>query len=66
MATMKMVILDEKLKSPKTHEKHVKTTLRTYQSCPMQKTARKNFENWKKWPLCKGYSLCKMVSLDER
>ena len=25
-----------------------------------------HFENWKKWPLCKGYSLCKMVSLAQK
>ena len=25
-----------------------------------------HFENWQKWPQCKGYSLCKMVSLGKK
>ena len=25
-----------------------------------------NNENWQKWALCKGYSLCKMVSLGQK
>ena len=27
---------------------------------------REHFENWQKWPQCKGYSLCKVVSLAQK
>ena len=52
-----------------------KTAVEAHYSCFMQKTAQKkqiifekwdHFENWQKWPQCKGYSLCKMVSFDQK
>ena len=52
-----------------------KAAVEAYYSCFMQKTAPKkqlifekldHFENWQKWPQCKGYSLCKMVSLAQK
>ena len=52
-----------------------KTAVEAHYSCIMQKTAPKkplifekwdHFENWQKWPQCKGYSLCKMVSLGQK
>ena len=52
-----------------------KTFLQTHSSCSMQKTAPKkqlifekweHFENGQRWPQCKGYSPCKILSLDQK
>ena len=52
-----------------------KTTLESHNNCSMQKTDLKNssysrnkriLKMRKKWPLGKGYSLCKMDSLDQK
>ena len=57
-----------KIKIPK---KHVKNGCRsTFQLYYAKNGPKKqlifekwdHFENWQKWPLCKGYSLCRMVS----
>ena len=50
------------------------TAVEAHYSCIMQKTAPKplifekwdSFENLQKWPQCKAYSLCKMVSLGQK
>ena len=56
-------------------ENNGKTAVEAHYSCIMQKTAPKkklifekwdHFKNWQKWPQCKGYSLCKMVSLSQK
>ena len=52
-----------------------KAAVEAHYSCFMQKQGSKkqlifekwdHFENWQKWPQCKGYSLCKMVSLGQK
>ena len=52
-----------------------KTFLQTHSSCSMQKTAKKkqlifekweHFENGRKWPQCKGYSPCKILTLGQK
>ena len=52
-----------------------KMFVQTHSSCCMQKTAPKNrlifekwehFENGQKWPQCKGYSPCKILSLGQK
>ena len=52
-----------------------KTAVEAHYSCIMQKNCSKkqlifekshHFENWQKGPQCKGYSLCKMVSLGQK
>ena len=52
-----------------------KTFLQTHSGCSMQKTAPKkqlifekweHFENGQKWPQCKGYSPCKILSLGQK
>ena len=52
-----------------------KTAVETHYSCIMQKRAPKkqlpfekwdHFENWQKRPQCKGYSLCKVVTLPQK
>ena len=52
-----------------------KTAVEAHYSCIMQKNGSKkqlifeksdHFENWQKWPQCKGYSSCKMVSLGQK
>ena len=67
----KMPSLAQTLKLPKTcvkrHHKHITAVL-------FKKPSKKHlifekwddFENRQKWPLCKGYSLCKMVSLRQK
>ena len=67
----KMVSLRQKIKLLKTCEKrlhkHITAVL-------FKKRSKKHlifekwddFENRQKWPLCKGYSLCKMVSLRQK
>ena len=67
----KMVCLRQKIKLLKTCEKrlhkHITAVL-------FKKRSKKHlifekwddFENRQKWPLCKGYSLCKMVSLRQK
>ena len=67
----KMVILAQKIKLPKTCEKrfykHIGDVLCKKR---LQKTLhiREMRPFWKleKWPLCKGYSLCKMVILRQK
>ena len=66
-----MVSLGQKLKVPKRYEKrlykHIRIVLckkRLEKQLIFQKW--EDFENWHKWPLGKGYSLCKMVSLGQK
>ena len=68
----KMVSLGHKLKLPKICEKRL---FKDNAVGVMQKTGSKKhliFEKWddskngQKWPLCMGYSLCKMVSLGQK
>ena len=70
MATMQrqMVSLAQKLKMPKTCDKRLYKHIRLVlckNGSKKQLIFEKwdHFENWQKWPQCKGYSLCKMVSL---
>ena len=67
----KMPSLAQTLKLPKTCVKR----LQKHITAVLFKTRSKNhlifekwddFENRQKWPLCKGYSLCKMVSLRQK
>ena len=67
----KMVILGQKIKLPKTWEKrfykHITDVLCQRR---LQKTLHirevRRFWKLEKWPLCKGYSLCKMVILGQK
>ena len=67
----KMVSLGQKLKCEK-HAKHsCRSTLHLYYAengSIKQLLFEKwdHFENWQKWPQCKGYSLCKVVSLGHK
>ena len=67
----KMVSLGQKLKLPKICEKR----LFKYNTVVVCKSASKKhliFEKWddnengQKWPLCKGYGVCKVVSLGQK
>ena len=66
-----MVSLGQKIKLPKTCEKrffkHITDVLGKKK---LKKTLnigeRRRFLKLEKWPQCKGYSLCKMVSLGEK
>ena len=67
----KKVSLGQKLKVPKRYEKrlyeHIRIVLcqkRLEKQLIFQKW--EDFENWQKWPLGKGYSLCKMASLGQK
>ena len=67
----KMIILAQKIKLPKTCEKrfynHITDVLCKKR---LQKTLHiremRRFWKLEKWPLCKGYSLCKMVILGQK
>ena len=78
MATMqklyslwKMVILGQEINLPKTFEKrfykHITDLLckKRLQKAPNIREIRR-FWNLQKWPLCKKYSLCKMVILGQK
>ena len=66
-----MVTLGQKIKLLKTCEKrlynHIIVVLCKKR---IEKTANigeiRDLENWQKWPLGKGYSLCKMVTLGQK
>ena len=67
----KMVSLGQKLKMPKTCNKrlykHIRLVLckkRLRRQLIFEKWD--HFENWSKWSLCKGSSLCKVVSLGQK
>ena len=56
-------------------EKHAKNSCRSTLQLYYAKNGSKkqqifekwdHFENWQKWPQCKGYRLCKMVSLGQK
>ena len=67
-----MVSLAQKLKFVKTCQKrlykHITMVLRKkpLQQRPKNKNKKVDFKNWKKWPPCKAYRLCKMVSLAQK
>ena len=63
----KMVSLAQKLKMPKTCDKRLYKHIRLV-LCKKKLIFEKSdhFENWQKWPLCKGHSLCKVVSLGQK
>ena len=68
----KMVSLAQKLKMPKTCDKrlykHIRLVLWKKNSSKNQLIFEKwdHFQNWQKWPLCKGYSLSKVVILGQK
>ena len=67
----KMVSLRQKIKLPKTCvkrlQKHITAVLfKTRSKKHLIFEKWDDFENRQKWPLCKGYSLCKMVSLRQK
>ena len=65
----KMVSLGKKFTSPKNMGS---TVVQEHYSSSVQKTAGKKHQMFEKWddfenrPCCKGYSLCKLVSLDQK
>ena len=66
-----MVSLAQKLKCQKHAKKDSTSTLQLYYAKNGSKKQlifekRDHFENWQKWPQCKGYSLCKMASLGRK
>ena len=70
-STCKILSLDQKIKLPKTCEKrffkHIKVVLcqkEIEQQLIFEKRA--HFKNCQSWPQCKGYSTCKILSLDQK
>ena len=66
-----MVSLAQKLKMPKTCDKRLYKHIRLVlcKNNPKKQLIFEkwdHFENWQKWPQCKGYSLCKVVSLGQK
>ena len=66
-----MVSFGQKLKMPKTCEKDSTSTLDLFYAKNGSKKQLifekwDHFENWQKRQLCKGHSLCKMVSLGQK
>ena len=67
----KMVSLGQKFKMPKTCDKRLYKHIRLVLCKKRLQKAANIWEmrpSWKlqKWPLCKGYSLCKVVSLGQK
>ena len=68
----KILSLDQKIKLPKTCEKrfykHIKVVLCKKRLQKKQLIFEKweHFENGQKWPQCKGYSPCKILSLGQK
>ena len=65
-----MVSLAQKLKLLETCEKrlykHIRMVLKNRFNNDLKINKKVDFKNWKKWPPCKDYSLCKMVSLAQK
>ena len=65
-----MVSLAQKLKLLETCEKrlykHIRMVLKNRFNNDLKINKKVDFKNWLKWPPCKGYRLCKMVSLAQK
>ena len=65
-----MVSLAQKLKLLETCEKrlykHIRMVLKNPFNNDLKINKKLDFKSWLKWPPCKGYRLCKMVSLAQK